>query len=226
MIDFALLAAWLLLLGLTAAFCIVARRAGVRLTYLRDLVHVGAGVWPLGWPLWSGRLAPVGLGLAGAALTFAVPALASRAPVFGRFRDSISDTSERWDGVRLYAVSFAAGTAFGFFFSPLPAAAALLALALGDGLGGLLGRICGRHWFAAPGAKRKSVEGSLSVAAFSALAVVLAMLRFGVPIAPLPVALAAVAATAAEALAPEGTDNLLVPAAVWLVLTAMQGGAG
>jgi dolichol kinase len=225
MTDVALIAAWLGLLAAAGAFCIAARRAGVALTYLRDLVHVCAGAWALGWPLWRDPLAPVGLGLAGAAATFAVPRLASRAALLGRFRDSISDASERWSGVRLYGVSFAAGTVLGFAVAPLPAAAALLALALGDGLGGLIGRRYGRHGFVASGAKRKTIEGSAAVAIFSALGIALAMLRFGVPLTALPVAAGAVAAALAEALAPEGTDNLLVPASVWLVLTALQGGA-
>ena len=224
MSDWTLLGTWVALVALAGAFCIAARRAGVGLTYLRDLVHVGAGAWPLGWPLWTGPLLPIGLSLAGAAATFAVPSLASRAPVFGRFRDSISDATERWNGVRLYGVSFAIGTIAGFALSPLPAAAALLCLALGDGLGGLIGRRYGRHSFMAPGAKPKSLEGTAGVAVFSALAVILAMLRFGTPLSPLPVAAAAVAAALAEAFAPEGTDNLFVPVSVWLVLTALQGG--
>jgi dolichol kinase len=225
MIDVALLTAWLGLLGAAAAFCIAARRAGAEATYLRDVIHVGAGVWVLGWPLWRDPLAPIGLALAGAAATFAVPQLAGRAAVLGRLRDSISDGSERWSGVRLYGISFAAGTVLGFAVAPLPAAAALLALALGDGLGGLIGRRYGRHGFATPGAKRKTFEGTAAVAIFSAAGVALAMLRFGAPVAALPVLVASAAAALAEALAPEGTDNLFVPASVWLVLTALQGGA-
>ena len=224
--DLALLGAWLGLVALVAALCVLLRRAGVQLTYLRDLVHVGAGLWPLAWPLWNAPLAPVGLAVAGAAATFAVPPLASRVPALGRFRDSISDATEQWSGIRLYGISYAAGTIAAFALAPVPAAAALLALALGDGLGGLIGRRHGRHPFTAPGAKRKTLEGAAAVALFSALAVLLAAARFGAPAAALPVALGALAAAAAEALAPAGTDNLFVPASVWLVLTALQGGAG
>lgn len=225
MIDVGLLAAWVGLLAVAAGFCIAARRAGVESTYLRDLIHVGAGLWALGWPLWRYPLAPIGLGLAGAAATFAVPQFAGRGAMLGRFRDSISDAKEHWSGVRLYALSFAAGTVLGFSMDPMPAAAALLSLALGDGLGGLIGRRYGRHGFRTPGAKRKTLEGTAAVALFSAVGVALAMLRFGAPLAILPIVAAAAAAALAEALAPEGTDNLFVPASVWLVLMAMQGGA-
>ena len=221
MTDLVLIAGWVGLLAGAAAFCVAARKSGVDATYLRDLIHVGAGAWALGWPLWGSALAPVGLGIAGAAATFAVPPLASRAGVLGRFRDSISSATERWSGVRLYALSVAACTALGFAVSPLPAAAALLALALGDGLGGLVGRRCGRHWFSPPGAKRKSLEGTAAVALFSVLGIALAMLRFGAPLAALPLAAGGAAAALAEALAREGTDNALLPAAVWLVLTAL-----
>jgi dolichol kinase len=220
--DVALIAGWVGLLAAAAAFCIAARRSGADPTYLRDLIHVGAGAWALGWPLWSGPPAPIGLAIAGAAATFAVSPLASRAAVLGRFRDSISDATERWSGVRLYALSVAAGTVLGFTVAPLPAAAALLALALGDGLGGLIGRRWGRRGFSPPGAKRKTVEGSVAVAVFSALGIALAQLVFQAPAAALPVAAGGAVAALAEALAPEGTDNALVPAAVWIVLTAFQ----
>ena len=146
--------------------------------------------------------------------------------MIGRLRDSLSDATEQWGGIRLYGVSYAAGTIAAFALAAWPAAAALLALSLGDGLGGLIGRRYGRRAFAVPGAKRKTLEGSVAVAAFSALAVLIAMLRFGVPVTALPLALGALVAAAAEALSPAGTDNLFVPASVWLVLAAAQGGGG
>ena len=220
--DVALIAGWVGLLAAAAAFCIGARRSGAGTTSLRDLIHVGAGAWVLGWPLWSGPVAPIGLAIAGAAATFTVSPLASRAVVLGRFRDSISGGNERWSGVRLYALSVAAGTVLGFMVAPLPAAAALLALALGDGLGGLIGRRWGRHGFSAPEAKRKTVEGSLAVALFSALGIALAQLFFRAPVAALPLVAGGAAAALAEAFSPEGTDNALVPAAVWIMLTVLQ----
>jgi len=225
MSDVAVLAGWLATVGAAVLACVAARRAGVPLTYLRDFVHVGAGTWPLLWPLWSGPWGPILLAIGGAALASAVPSLAGRAALLGRLRDSISDESERWSGIRLYGISVALATIAAFTFSPFPAAAALLALALGDGLGGLIGRRYGRRWFAAPGAKRKSLEGSVAVAAFSSLAVLLSMLRFSVPLAALPLVLGGIVASAAEALSPAGTDNLFVPASVWLTLSAVQGGA-
>jgi dolichol kinase len=220
--DAALVAFWVALPVAAGSFCVAARKAGVDRTYLRDLIHVGAGVWVLGWPSWSTRFVPIAFAIAAAAATFAVAPLAARAVLAGKVRDSIADEDERWSGVRLYAVSFAAGTVAGFTFAPASAAAALLALSLGDGLGGLIGRRWGRHFFIAPGAKRKSLEGSAAVGVFSAAGVAVAMLRFGIPLAPMPILAAAAVSILAEALAPRGTDNFILPASVWLVLTLMR----
>ena len=225
MTDLALAAAFVALLAVAAAACIFLRRRGVRLSSLRDLVHVGAGVWVLSWPLWRTRTAPVAFAVCGAAAACAVPVFSRRIAAVGRFRDSISDESERWSGIALYGLSYATFTAAAFTGAAFPAAAALLALAIGDGLGGAVGARCGRHFFTAPGAKRKSLEGSLAVAAGSALAAIVCSARFDVAVAPVPLAASAGAAALVEAVAPQGTDNVLVPAAVWLTLVAFQGGA-
>jgi dolichol kinase len=225
MIDLALAAAWIVLVGGVAAACVALRRAGVALTYLRDLVHVGAGLWVLAWPLWRRPAAPIAFALCGAAAAWMVPLGAGRLAAVGRFRDSISDATEPWNGIGLYGLSFAAFTAAAFAATPFPAGAALLALAIGDGIGGLVGRRYGRHFFTAPGAKRKSLEGSATVALGAAAAVLVSALRFGARVEPGPLLASALAAAIVEAVAPQGTDNVLIPAAVWLVLVAGQGGA-
>lgn len=223
MTDVLLVALWIALAVSAFAACMAARRAGVAVTYLRDVIHVGAGLWPLGWPLWHGAFSPVALALAGTAATWAIPALSSRSDTAGRIRRSVSDGDERWAGLQLYAASFAAGTVLAFATRPFAPAAALLALALGDGVGGAIGRRFGRHFYAAPGGKRKSVEGSVAVALLCMAAVALAAARFGVCPGAGAIALAGVCGALAEAIAPAGTDNVLLPAAVWLVLS-LQGG--
>jgi dolichol kinase len=221
--DALLVALWAALAAAAFAGVIAARRAGVAVTYLRDAIHVGAGLWPLGWPLWHGAAAPIALALAVAAGTCAIPALARRGGAAARIRQSVSDGDERWSGLQLYAASFTAGTVLAFATSFAAPAAALLALALGDGLGGAIGRRFGRHFYAAPGGKRKSVEGSAAVAVLCMTAVALAGSRFGVTASPGAMAGAGLFGALAEALAPAGTDNLLLPAAVWLFLF-LQGG--
>jgi len=63
----------------------------------------------------------------------------------------------------------------------------------------------------------------LGVALLSAAGIALAAWRFGLPSTTLAVVAGGLAASAAEALAPRATDNLAVPAAVWLVLTITLG---
>jgi phytol kinase len=97
----------------------------------------------------------------------------------------------------------------------LPAALGLVALSFGDGIGGAVGRRFGRHRYQVPGAKPKSLEGSLGVLLAACVGSVLVAQLFGHPLsAPVVLGLGLCAAVT-EALAPRGSDNLLIPAAVW-----------
>ncbi len=218
MTDAGLAAVWLaiLLAGLLAVAGL--SRLGLSRTHVRDVLHVGAGVWPLGWPFWHMRAAPLAI-VWGAVLALAVvPALAGRLVFFARLRDGVSSKEEKWSGLVLYTLAVAVLTTVGLFQAPFPAAAALLALALGDGVGGAVGVAAGKHHFRAPGGKTKSLEGSAGVALFSALGVALAARWFSVPAPWGLVALAGVVAAVAEALSPRGTDNLVLPASVFALL--------
>jgi len=215
---------WLGVLVAGVAVCVGLRRAGVPMTYVRDVLHVGAGVWPLGWGSWGRGVAPSLIAASGALALVAVPALASRSSVARGVRDAISGEEERFGGVALYAVSAAVLTAVAMAWkAAAPAAAgALLALALGDGIGGAVGRRFGRRPLRVPFGKPKSWEGAAAVTAFAAVGAWIALRWYGAPAPPLLVAGAGVVAGLAEALAPRATDNLLVPAAVfaWLRVVA------
>src|SRR3954466_4540825 len=87
------------------------RRAGMPMTYVRDVWHVGAGLWPLGWSSWTGSAAPCAIAASGALALVAVPVLAGRSSVARAVRDAISGGDERFGGVALYAVSAAVFTA-------------------------------------------------------------------------------------------------------------------
>ena len=205
---------WLGVLALGLAACVGLHRAGLARTHVRDVLHIGAGVWVLGWPYWHKPLWPVALTAAVALGTLLAPLVASLAPL----RHAVADGDERWLGLVLYTISFAVLTFAGTSGAAWPAATALGALALGDGIGGAIGRRFGRHAFAVPGGKRKSIEGSLAVAFFAALGAVVLGHWFGVTVSPLALVIVGTTAALAEALAPRGTDNLTVPAAVFLVL--------
>jgi dolichol kinase len=209
--------------GLGACLWLAAR--GLPRTYVRDVLHVGAGVWPLGWGAWQSPWPPIGLALAGFLLLAAVPVLARWSSPARSLERAVSGEGEAWSGLALYGLSAVVFTAAGLLGgAPFPAAAALLALALGDGIGGLVGRVWGSRWYRVPWAKTKSVEGSVAVACFAAMGTALAGARFGVPPSVGVLVGTGLAAAAAEAVAPRATDNLLVPLAVWMVARGLESG--
>jgi len=193
-------------------------QVGLPRTHVRDLIHVGAGMWPLGWPFWQSPVPPVVI--AGAALVAValVPLLARRFPRLARVEAAVSGEDERWSGLTLYAASVAVLTPVGLLGPRFPAAAALFALALGDGIGGAVGLRFGRASFRVPGAKGKSLVGTLVVALFSALGVALAAHWFEAPVGTMTLVAAGLVAALAEALAPRGSDNVVLPAAVFGML--------
>ena len=225
MSDLLVGAAWCGVLAAGVAICVLLKRGGVATTHVRDLLHVGAGSWAFGWGWFEGPAVPVAIAGAAAAATALVPAAARRSRLAARVRDALSDGDERWAGLTGYTLAFAVMTGLGVLVAPFPAAAALLALALGDGLGGLVGRRWGRVGYQLPWSKRKSLEGSLTVALAATLGVLAAGAWYGAAVAVGTTALAGAVAAVVEAAAPRASDNLLIPAAVWGVLFLQQGGA-
>ena len=221
--DGLLVLVWAVIFAGGLAVCLWLAGRGLPRTSVRDLLHVGAGVWPLGWGMWHSPWPPVAVALTGCALLAAVPVLAPRLESARALERAVSGDGEAWSGLVLYAFSAAAWTAVGLLGgSPFPAAAGLLALALGDGLGGLVGRRWGRLHYRVPWAKTKSVTGSVVVFVCAAFATDLAGGLFGVPLDGGRVLLAGLVAAVAEALAPRATDNVLVPLAVWLVTGGLE----
>lgn len=215
MSDPLLVGLWIVILAGGLGVCVGAGKAGLPSTYARDLLHIGAGIWVLGWPFWDGSVLPIALAAAVASGTALVPLLARRSPAAAKLRDTVSGGDESWNGLILYGLSYAGLTAVGLLTTPFAAAAGLLALSLGDGVGGAVGRRFGRLRFRTPGAKHKTLEGAAAVALFAGLGVVLASHLFHHPVPPRTVGSLAVVAALAEALAPRGSDNALVPLTVW-----------
>lgn len=216
MSDLGWLALWLTIGGAGVAAVIALRALGLRATYARDLLHVGAGCWALGWPAWHGAAAPLALAAAVSVGLARVPTLARAVPLAARLQHTVTSGDERWLGLVHYGLAATALTAIAVAGHGFAAAVGLWALALGDGPGGAIGRRFGRHRFRLAWAKAKSLEGAAAVAIGAALGALAAGAWFAHPVA-LPVALliGAIAAIA-EAAAPRSTDNLLVPAAAWL----------
>jgi CDP-diglyceride synthetase len=215
--DGALALIWAAVFAGGIGVCVVLAIRGVPRTLVRDVLHVGAGAWPLGWPQWHGAAVPITVAALGCAGLLAVPALAMRFGWARKLAASVSGDDERWSGLALYGVSSLGMTVLGFERAAFPAAAGLLALALGDGVGGLIGRRWGRTRYRLPWAKSKTVEGSLGVAFFSAAGIALAGWWFGVALGSGLLLAGVLAAAVAEAVSPRSADNLTVPLAVWAV---------
>jgi len=215
MSDLGWTAIWLGALVGGVVACVGVRALGVASTYVRDLLHVGAGIWLLGWPAWHGHVAPIAIVGAVAVGTLLVPQMARRIELVARFQRSVSGGDERWGGLILYTLSYALLTAVGMTGQMFPAAAGLAALSLGDGVGGAVGRRFGEHRYRPPWGKSKSLEGSVIVGAAAAVAVLIVAAVCGVDLSVNQAVTLGMVAAISEGLAPRGTDNAVVPAAVW-----------
>ncbi len=212
---------WLAVLSAGLSWCVWVHRRGWSPHSVRDALHVGTSIWVFGWPFWQGISAPTAIVVGAVASSLAFPAIAARARSLDAFVASVTAGEERWTGIVFYVLSYAIWTPVGLLTRPLPAAAALLALAWGDGLGGLAGRKWGRLSYPVLGGKRKTLEGSLAVALLSGLAVCVAAAWFQAPVPAGVVLFTAAAAAVVEGIAPRATDNLALPAVVAGCLFAM-----
>lgn len=219
MTDLLQVAAWFGVFAVGITGCVVVRALGLAATYVRDLLHVGAAVWIIGWPYWHGPAIPITLVAGVAILTAVLPILARSGGIAALIVKSVTNGDETWTGLVHYTAMYAVFTALGLLVAPFPAAAALLALSLGDGIGGAVGRKFGRHHFQIRGAKRKSLEGSAAVMLAATAGAALAAYGLGGPLDPLSVVVLGIIASFAEAVAPRSTDNVLIPVAVWTAAT-------
>jgi len=219
MTDFMLGTTWLAVLGAALAGALVLRTLGVAATYVRDALHIGAGIWVLGWPLWHGIAIPIAIVVATAIVIALVPTLARHVRIADRVERAVTGGDEQWGGLILYTIAYAIFTAIGLVADPFPAAAGLLALSLGDGIGGAVGRALGDHHYRAPGAKQKSIEGSIVVMLGATAGALIAAQLFGAPLHLGGAVIIGLVAALAEAFSPSGTDNLVLPIAVFIAAT-------
>lgn len=205
----AAVAAWLVLVaGLALA---VRARWPERREWSRKLVHIGSGaVVPIAWALQVER----GLAVAAAALITGLALLNHRL----RLLPAVEDVGRASYGTVAYGASI---TLLLWWFWPTRAdavAAAVLVMAVGDGLAGLVGPLRDSPSWQVLG-QRRSLLGT-GVMAMASLAVLLLVAAAAGPErAPSALALAglALAATMLEQLGPLGIDNLSVPLLVgWL----------
>lgn len=189
------------------------RRRGAAVTATRKAVHIAVGMWVFPTLLlfdhWYWALVPP--------LVFAVlNGLSLRFRFFAAI-----EVAERSLGTVLFPLSFAGLLAL-FWPTGFPeiAAGGVMAMTWGDALASLVGQAYGRRGYTIWG-QRKTWLGSMACFSWSMLAIIVALILLGPyprPTALLYAVLAGLAATAAEALAPKGTDNLFVPFAAAGVL--------
>lgn len=219
MTDLTLAGLWLGVLGAGIAGCVIAHGLGLASTYVRDVLHIGAAVWILGWPLWHGGTIPLVIVATVALGTAVLPFVAHHNRIAAKIVRSVTNGDEHWAGLVHYTAMYATFTALAIVGDPFPAAAALLALSLGDGIGGAVGRNFGRHRYQLPGAKQKSLEGSVTVALAATTGAAIAAHLFGREVSVLALLALGSVASVTEAIAPRSTDNLLIPITVWITAT-------
>ena len=187
----------------------------------RKVVHIGTGpVILLAWWLQIDRA----VALPAAALVTAATALNHRLRVL----PAVEDVGRHSYGTIAYGASITALLALYWPQQPLPVAAGILVMAIGDGLAGLVGPVVRSPRWRLLG-QGKSVAGTscmaiASLAALLALAALADASGMAAPTVPALLGIAA-AATALEQLSGYGIDNLSVPLATAL-LWQLCSGAG
>jgi phytol kinase len=123
---------------------------------------------------------------------------------------SVSGAGNQY-GLVYYCIAFTI-LAILFYDRPIVVAAGMLPLALGDGMGAVIGLAYGAHPYAL--IDRKSLEGTLAVFAAATIGVAFGLAFYGMPLpqaAGMALVLGLVTALV-EAAAPWGLDNLAIPA--------------
>jgi len=195
------------------------RRFRWQQAFTRKVVHIGAGMWIWGilalFEHWHAGIIPFA--------TFVV----LNYVFYRRQLFQAMDTAESTPGTVYFALSISLLFAFlwrtGDVRDRVPvAAAAVMAMTLGDAAASLVGQRCGRHTYRSLGHTR-SWEGTAAMGVVSLLAIGATLLLLpGSTLSPSSVpwttwgamviaACGTAVATAAEAVSPAGTDNLSVP---------------
>jgi dolichol kinase len=199
--------------------------------FTRKIIHIGAGLWIWGllyfFEHWYFGIIPFG--------TFIVLNY-----VFYRQQTfKAMDTEESTPGTVYFAISITImlvwlwRTGGGLDRVPI-AAAALMAMTLGDAFANIVGRRWGKHTYTVWGHTR-SWEGTAAMAVTGLAGIVLtlaflpgsALSPNSIPLSGIGVVIVSLAGTAAaaisEALSPKGTDNLSVPLVSGAVMLLISG---
>jgi phytol kinase len=210
----------------------IGRRLKWPLDFTRKIIHIGAGLWIWGllalFEHWTIGIIPFA--------TFIV----LNYVFYRRQAFKAMDSAESTPGTVYFAISITVLLVLLWRTDGSPdrvpiAAAAVMAMTLGDALASIVGTRWGEHGYTTFG-HRRTWEGTKTMAIFSFLSITVTLwLLPGSPLSPhsLPLDMPAVlglslagtlVATTAEALSPAGTDNLSVPLLSGLALYLLSNG--
>jgi dolichol kinase len=214
-----LIASYVYAFGMLFLVEAIGRRLKWPLDFTRKIIHIGAGLWIWGllalFEHWTIGIIPFA--------TFIV----LNYVFYRRQAFKAMDSAESTPGTVYFAISITVLFALLWRTDGSPdrvpiAAAAVMAMTLGDALASIVGTRWGEHSYTTFG-HRRTWEGTQAMAIFSFLGIFATLwLLPGSPLSPhsVPLGMPAVlglslagaaVATAAEALSPAGTDNLSVP---------------
>jgi len=194
----------------------------------RKFLHAMIGNLPLAMPFFTESLFPFLVAAPFIVVTYLVSPYSPWPGFAGRMKGLSDITGEgHGTGLMLYAVSYSA-LALLYGARPYVVAAGVLPMAYGDSSAALVGTRYGRCRFRVY--EHKSLEGCLGMFTGSLLSLLAGMAyfsrvySFSLQAQVFPVLAVAAVATVAEAMSPQGLDNLTVPALGALTFIALGGG--
>ena len=213
----AAVACWLAVVVATAL--LVRRRWPEQREWSRKVVHIGTGpVVLIAWAMGIGQ----GVALPAAALVTVLTALNHRY----RLLPAVEDVGRHSYGTIAYGAAITILLALFWPQQPLPVAAGVLVMALGDGLAGLIGpQIPSIRWQVLGQTKSLAGTGAMAAASLLALGGLTALasgLGLAAPSWPSLLLLTGVA-TGLEQLSRYGGDNLTVPLATGMLWQQLSG---
>lgn len=216
-LGIAAVACWLAVVVATAL--LVRRRWPEQREWSRKVVHIGTGpVVLIAWAMGIGQ----GVALPAAALVTVLTALNHRY----RLLPAVEDVGRHSYGTIAYGAAITILLALFWPQQPLPVAAGVLVMALGDGLAGLIGpQIPSIRWQVLGQTKSLAGTGAMAAASLLALGGLTALasgLGLAAPSWPSLLLLTGVAA-GLEQLSRYGGDNLTVPLATGMLWQQLSG---
>lgn len=188
----------------------------------RAFIHIASGSWAVIWLFISSQT--VALLFTGIMVTLVGGAFFVKSRGLASKVSELSLERESYLGIFLYGISIMLVTAF-LWDDKLIGSVALIALAVGDGIADIVGKRYGRRHYVLPWAPRRSLEGTASGGLATFFAVSAFLFLFGLPLGSMVfvAVVATVAESAAEALSPNHSDNLFIPAVVAGALLVLYG---